>query len=246
MVSVVSAAAVRCWRCADAAVVARLRAAGVLAVLLVAEAREVRAAFAASPRVAAAPADAVREAGVRFDAGLGVSASTASAAEALLRAAVDTFAAAAFAAAFFAAAADFAALVRVDAARAVLAGFGVDDVVSPFDAVVSPFAMLAFAFVVRGFAADDFAAPGFAAPGFAAVGFAAVGFAAGVFAAVDLAAAGVVSAGLAAAGFAALDRSARDFAAAVRGLDAGLPDWPDRDPRWSDTPVPVPSAASSS
>ncbi len=58
-----------------------------------------------------------------------------------------------------------------------------------------------------------------------------------VFAALDFAARRL----RAAVGFAALD-----FAAAVRGLDGRPPACPDRDTRWSDTPVPVPSAASSS
>ena len=40
--------------------------------------------------------------------------------------------------------------------------------------------------------------------------------------------------------------AAVDFAAAVRGLDGRPPACPDRDTRWSDTPMPVPSAASSS
>ena len=64
VVSVVSAAATRwVWRFVDAAAAARLRAAGVA----VAEVRAVRAAFAASPRTAAALDEAARDAAVRFD-----------------------------------------------------------------------------------------------------------------------------------------------------------------------------------
>jgi hypothetical protein len=64
VVSVVSAAATRwVWRFVDAAAAARLRVAGVAA----AEVRAVRAAFAASPRTAAALDEAARDAAVRFD-----------------------------------------------------------------------------------------------------------------------------------------------------------------------------------
>ena len=80
VVSVVSAAATRwLWRFVDAAAAARLRAAGVAA----AEVREVRAAFAASPRAAAAFDEAARDAALRFDGvGACVSASDAPAAAA--------------------------------------------------------------------------------------------------------------------------------------------------------------------
>ncbi|GAA1818423.1 hypothetical protein [Agromyces neolithicus] len=166
-----------------------LRAADVLAALLAVVVRVVRAAFAASPRVAAAPADAERDAGVRFEAGLGASGAGVSDSSALLRVAVADFVAAALAAAVFAAAADF---------------------------------------VVRGFAVD-FAAVVFE-PGFAAVVFD-PDFAAADFAPVVFEAAGL---------------AALDFAAAVRGLDDELPACPDGDSRWSDTPMPVPSADSSS
>ena len=80
-------------------------------------------------------------------------------------------------------------------------------------------------------------AAAFAVRGFAAVDVAAVGFAVGDFAVVDFAAVDFAVRGL---------RGALDFAAAVRGLDGLPPVCPDRDTRWSDTPVPVPSAASSS
>jgi hypothetical protein len=199
----------------------------VLAVLLVVEVRVVRAAFAASPRVAAAPADAEREAGVRFDAGLGTSAAVVSDAAAPLRPAVAVFVAAAFAAAVLAAAADFAALVRDELERDELAGFdvvgvssavgcGVESVDTCLDSSVG--LLFTAALVVRGFAAFVFAALDFAA----AVFFAAPDFAAAVFFA------------------------APDFAAAVRGLGGRPPACAGRDTRWSDTPVPVPSAASSS
>ena len=181
-----------------------------LAVLLVAEVRVVRAAFAASPRIAAAPADAEREAGVRFDAGLGASAAVVSEAATPLRAAVAVFVAAALAAAVLAAAADFAELERGG-----LAGFEVVGVASAVDSRVesvdtgpdsSVGLLFVVADVVRGFAALVFA---------------------------------VLT-------FAALDFAALDFAAAVRALAERPPACPDRDTRCSDTPMPVPSAASSS
>ena len=58
--------------------------------------------------------------------------------------------------------------------------------------------------------------------------------------------AAIVVRGVAVFAFAAVVCAALDFAAAVRGLDGRPPSCPDRDTRWSDTPMPVPSAASSS
>jgi hypothetical protein len=58
--------------------------------------------------------------------------------------------------------------------------------------------------------------------------------------------AAVVVRGVEVLAFAAVVCAAVDFAAAARGLDGRPPACPDRDTRWSDTPTPVPSAASSS
>ncbi|RXZ67035.1 hypothetical protein ESP51_19550 [Agromyces albus] len=207
-------------------------------------ARGVGVDFAASPRAAAESADAARDAAVRFEgAGCFVSPSAAVVAagflgagfDAPLRAAVD-FAAVDFAAVDFAvdlAAADFAA---VDLA-------------------------------VADFAAVDLAAAGFVAAGFTSWGCTSVcsraacssaaAFAAADFAAADLAAAGLAAADFAAAdvaaGLAALDFAAADLAAGVlfvapdrAGVDEVSAAASVGDSPVSGTPVPVPSAASSS
>lgn len=225
-----------------AAAAARLRWAGVLAA---ADARAARAVFAASPRAPAVLEDAAREAAVRFEALVSVVslAASADAAVAAFFSAADlaavVFAAVDFAVVVFAAvdlavvvfaAVDFAA--AVSAAAALAAADGTAELLGAvvFDAVVFGVAVLGVAVLgVRGFAAPaepdavDLVVPDFAAAGLVAR-FGAAG-------SVDAPAELVEEVGVARGGRFAGVRDAR-----------GAVD----DPPSADTPVPVPSGASSS
>lgn len=221
VVSVVSEAATRrAWRWLLAAAAARLRAVEAAAPFA-AVALGVRADFAASPRAAVASADAAREAAVRFEgAGCFVSPSAVAAAAGFLGVGLD---------APLRPPVDFAALDFAAVGFAV-AGFAPADSTS---SACSPAADVAAAdFAAADFAAADFAAAGFAEADFAAAGFANADFAAGL-AALDFAAADLASAEL----FVAPDRAGVDEVSAAA---------PVGDSPVSGTPVPVPSAASSS
>ncbi|WP_285289839.1 hypothetical protein [Agromyces sp. ISL-38] len=240
------------WLLAAAAAAARLGAEE-LAAPSAAVTRGVRVDFAASPRAAAASADAAREAAVRFEgAGWFVSPSAVVVAAGFLGAGFDVpVRAAVDFAAVDLAAADFAA-VDLAVAGFAPAGFGAAGFTSSgFASACSASACSAAA----AFAAADLAAADFAAADFAA-GFAAAAFAAG-FAAAGFAAAGFAAAALAAAdfaaGLAAVDLGAADLPAAVlfvaperAGVDEVSAAAPVGDSPASGTPVPVPSAASSS
>ncbi|MDQ0575893.1 hypothetical protein [Agromyces albus] len=217
VVSVVSEAATRnAWRWLLAAAAARLRAVDAAAPFSDV-ARGVRVDFAASPRAAVASADAARDAAVRFEgAGCFVSPSAAAVAAGFLGAGFE---------APLRAALDFAAVVP-----------------AAVDLAVADFAAVDFAAVdLARFVAAGFVAAGFTSSARTSACSSAACSSAAAFAAADFAA------GLAALDFAADLTSAALFVAPDgAGVDEVSAAAPVGDSPVSGTPVPVPSAASSS